>query len=209
MNPRITAHGVIHFFFVECTNMFLFIICMESNGILCSDTLPWHCHAGDVSGFPGGGPNFLIEYAPDFANYLADVVQNFEINRAIGIRFDSISPFNEPLEGWWGSGRNKEGCTMTIDDISAITASLGDTLLARGLNTSISIMDSWAYQSFGALTGGSSGKISDQALQAVSTIGVHGYLSPTENGQEADQGAYSLLQGAAENIQKEIWQTEW
>lgn len=151
----------------------------------------------------------MPEYAADFANYLADVVQNFEVNPAIRVRFHSISPFNEPLEGWWGSGRNKEGCTMTIDDISAITASLGEVLRARNLNTSISIMDCWAYQSVGALTGGANGRISDDALQAVSIIGVHGYLSPTENGQESDQEAYSLLQGAAADIQKEVWQTEW
>jgi len=137
------------------------------------------------------------------------VIQNFELNRAIGIKFDSISPFNEPLEGWWGAGRNKEGCTMTIDDISAVTSSLGDTLKARGLNTSISIMDCWAYASSRRSRGAAVGRSSDQAMQAVSTIGVHGYLSPTDNGQEADQGAYSLLQGAAENAQKEIWQTEW
>lgn len=167
------------------------------------------CIAGDVSGYPGGAPNFLTEYAADYANYLADVLQNFETNPAIGVKFSSIAPFNEPLEGWWGTNEEKEGCTMTVDDINAVTSSLGEALRARRINTSISIMDSWPYKTFAALTGDGNGKVSEQALQMVSTIGVHGYTVPTENGQGTDKELYSSLQGAAGNARKEVWQTEW
>lgn len=72
-----------------------------------------------------------------FATYIADALEG--VHKTTGIRFDFISPVNEPQWDW--SDNKQEGCPYNNDQISALTRSLSKTLIARKLPTKIVIAE--------------------------------------------------------------------
>ncbi len=92
-----------------------------------------------VSGCSSGGyraeKDNLREDAYDaFARYLADVADHFATEW--GIRFQSISPMNEPDTGYWGAFSSKqEGCHFDPGESqSRMLLALSEQLSARGLS---------------------------------------------------------------------------
>ncbi|MHC4145215.1 MAG: glycoside hydrolase [Planctomycetota bacterium] len=70
----------------------------------------------------------------DYAEYLVDVIDHFSRN---GIRFDYLSPINEPQWNWDGPGQ--EGTPALNEEIYAFVRYLSHGLSARGLKTKIVI----------------------------------------------------------------------
>ena len=100
-----------------------------------SNSPPWFMtESGCSSGAVNPGKDNLKADAYDaFARYLADVAAHFA--SAWGIRFQSISPMNEPDTAYWGAFSNKqEGCHFDPGaSQSRLLLALSEQLKARGL----------------------------------------------------------------------------
>ncbi len=88
-----------------------------------------------------GGPttNLKQGYEAQFARYLADILEHFRDSEE-GVRFNYISPVNEPQWEWFG--HNQEGSRYSNDDIKRVTRALGVELKQRRLETEIALVES-------------------------------------------------------------------
>ena len=77
--------------------------------------------------------NLRADAIEPFADYLATVTRHFA---SIGIRFESVSPVNEPDGWWWVAGNHQEGSFATLPMQSAIVRALARAL--RGTGTIVS-----------------------------------------------------------------------
>ena len=82
--------------------------------------------------------------ADAWAEYMADVVEG--IARHDSVRFDYVSPFNEPDGHWNWQGPKQEGTPATKVEIAALTRRLGEEFARRGLETQIVIPESSDYR---------------------------------------------------------------
>ncbi len=84
-----------------------------------------------------GSTNLQDGYAPQFARYLADILEHFRNHPdpARRIDFGWVSPFNEPIWEW--NGRDQEGNRAANDDIKEVVRLLDGELRRRRLPTRI------------------------------------------------------------------------
>ncbi len=94
---------------------------------------PWWMTRSQCSGgfHDPNEDNLARDRYPEFATYLADVVSHFDT--ALGIRFDSISAFNEPGTNYWKAFGRQEGSHYTAESQSKLIETLADTLQNRGI----------------------------------------------------------------------------
>src|SRR5262249_32067931 len=64
-------------------------------------------NSGSVPGAADGGDNLNPAYYGAFADYLAQVVQQFA--NTWGVTFQTVEPLNEPNANWWRFGGRQEG----------------------------------------------------------------------------------------------------
>ena len=84
---------------------------------------------------PGGeSGNLAPDRYADFARYLRDVVMHVE--EAEGVRFDFLSPVNEPQWDWDGG---QEGSPWLNSEVAAVVREIGAALDAAGLTTRIEV----------------------------------------------------------------------
>jgi O-glycosyl hydrolase len=79
---------------------------------------------------------------PKFADFLVQSIQGLE--KKEGIKFDYISPINEPQWEWMpksGDQNSQEGTPATNQEIYDLTKSLSDKLKAHKMNTEIVIAE--------------------------------------------------------------------
>ena len=99
----------------------------------------WMTVSGSVTGSTNGWDNNL---RPDcekpFADYIAIVVSNLAV--LDGVKFDIVTPMNEPSAGWWKSGGRQEGAHMSADQqarmIGLLHAALDRSGMAAGMAAS-------------------------------------------------------------------------
>lgn len=73
----------------------------------------WMTHSGSVTGaMKGSADNLRPEFEASFADYLATVVSNLTV--LDGVKFDTITPMNEPAANWWELGHRQEGAHMSV-----------------------------------------------------------------------------------------------
>jgi O-glycosyl hydrolase len=73
----------------------------------------WMTQSGSVTGARRGrDDNMLPEFEAPFADYLATVVSNLTV--VDGVRFDTVTPMNEPSASWWELGHRQEGTHMSV-----------------------------------------------------------------------------------------------
>ena len=130
-------------------------------------------NSGCSSGAKRAFQNNLKEDAYEsFAQYLADVAEHFA--EAWGIRFQSMSPMNEPDTTYWGAMSEKqEGCHFDSGESqSRILTALAEKLREKGLGdiqlsgTDETSIDTQTMN----LT-----KLSEEALAAISRVDTHTY----------------------------------
>lgn len=115
----------------------------------------WMTVSGTVRGASNGGNNLQDRYYANFAQYLADVVYQF--NSQWGIAFESLSPMNEPSSGYWNATTNfkQEGCGFLGAKQSDLLELVGAKLKGAGLSTLLSAGDETnadqAYKGWDAL----------------------------------------------------------
>ena len=130
-----------------------------------------------VSGCSSGGfiksnDNLKADAYDAFAQYLADVSEHFA--SAWGIRFQSISPMNEPNTSYWGAFSEKqEGCHFDPGPSqSRILIRLSEKLQEKGLeDILISGTDETSIDTqFRSIK-----SLKDKALDAISRVDTHTY----------------------------------
>lgn len=73
----------------------------------------WMTRSGSVTGSQNGSDdNLLREFEPQFAEYMATVVSN--LSKLDHVKFDTVTPMNEPSANWWKLGNRQEGAHMSV-----------------------------------------------------------------------------------------------
>jgi len=93
----------------------------------------------------GRGATFNIkdDKYDDFARFSADVIQGLE--KQEGIKFNYISPFNEPDGHWNWVGPKQEGTAATNMEIAKTVRLMGNVFAARKMGTKILVSESFDY----------------------------------------------------------------
>jgi O-glycosyl hydrolase/predicted RNase H-like HicB family nuclease len=150
------------------------------------------CSTGN---FDPNKDNLRSDAYPAFAKYLADVAEHF--NSAWGVRFQSMTPLNEPFTNFWGANsRKQEGCHFDQGNSeSKIIVELRKAIDQRGLkDIQISGTDETSIDT--QIT--SFERLSNEAKNIITRIDTHTY-----GGSKRDQ-----LRILAENNKKNLWMSE-
>lgn len=101
----------------------------------------WMTQSGCTAGaWNATSDNLQTGSYEEFADYLAEVVKQF--HEEWGIRFDSLSPVNEPGTAYWHAYGRQEGSHWSVASQGQIILALQRSLQAKGLNdVRISAMD--------------------------------------------------------------------
>jgi len=92
----------------------------------------WMTVSQSVTGTTNGVDNNLrVENEKTFVDYLVTVVSNLTI--LDGIKFDVITPVNEPSASWWTYGRDQEGCHIDSTQQARLVKLLHASLINNGL----------------------------------------------------------------------------
>jgi len=149
--------------------------------------------------------NLKPKYFGAFAEYLADVVQQYKTNPNWGIEFQYLEPFNEPLEGFWVKGKKHEGCYFNPPQITSVVALAAAALSRRGLSTQVVAIDSAAGQTQGCIS-----QLSPSTLSQINSFHVHSYIyASTPDHAAAVAKVYRPMGQIAQQVGKEVWLSEW
>ncbi len=87
----------------------------------------WMLRNGDTHGGDGGGENLKPDCEPEYARWVGAVASKVE--RAAGVRFASLEPFNEPSASWWRADNDgQEGCRIMPDAQARVIKALAADL---------------------------------------------------------------------------------
>jgi hypothetical protein len=91
---------------------------------------------------PAGTTNLKPGFEGQFARFLIDVVEHFRNNAEASqrIRFDYLSPVNEPQWDW--TGHSQEGMRASNADIKRIVRAVAEELKRRNCPTELAILES-------------------------------------------------------------------
>ena len=96
----------------------------------------WMTVSGSATGATNGAANNLrVDCEENFADYLAIVVSNLTV--LDGVKFDFVTPMNEPGSDWWHFGGRQEGTHMSHDQQARMIHLLRPALDRRGLKTGL------------------------------------------------------------------------
>ena len=170
------AEGAAYDWTADANQRWVLEHCKEAYGIRDFEanavSPPWWM---TVSGCTAGAetpatPNLKEDYCDDFADYLVEVAKHFR--EAWGVTFNSLSPFNEPLIGWWVKGSPQEGCCYTRPLMDRVVRELGARLREAGLPTTVCSPDEYdvgvsveSYKFYGALARSHVGAVSTHSYQ--------------------------------------------
>ena len=152
----------------------------------------WMTVSGSVTGSTNGN-NLQTNYERAFAVYLATVVSNLSV--VDGVHFDTVTPMNEPNEGWWDYGGSQEGCNMSTDQQVRVVNYLRAALDALGQPAGVAACeDSYEMDTLNSLDAYGAG-----ALSNVSRIVTHTYSANAPDG----------LRYLSASLGKPLWVTEF
>jgi O-glycosyl hydrolase len=156
----------------------------------------WMTVSGSVTGNKDGTKdNLKADSFSDFATHLATVTQHFHTQW--NITFDSITPLNEPVTGWWKYGNQQEGCHFDRSSQSRIVGLLGRELASRSLTTVVSgPEENWVDDSLKSVAA-----YQDADLSSLGLITTHTY-----NGRPGQREALSSF---ASKHGKRLWASEY
>lgn len=96
----------------------------------------WMTHSGSVTGSKNGtDDNLRPEFEAPFADYMAIVVSNLTVMD--GVKFDTITPMNEPGADWWKLGNRQEGAHMSVAQQQRMIQLLRPALDRHGVRATI------------------------------------------------------------------------
>lgn len=135
----------------------------------------WMTSSGCAAGAADAGDNLpAANYAP-FADYLTQVVAEYK--KRWGIRFETLSPLNEPYGGYWKQYGRQEGCCFARPSQNAVIKAVGAALAAKGLDTTVSGPEEnssdWTVQSWDSYD--------IDAKNYVSSVNTHAYWGGSQH----------------------------
>ena len=96
----------------------------------------WMTRSGSVTGSQGGtNDNLLPQYEAPFAEYLAMVVSNLTVMDKV--KFDFVTPMNEPAAHWWKLDGHQEGDHMGVAQQARMINLLRAALDRHGVSAGI------------------------------------------------------------------------
>ena len=95
----------------------------------------WMTRSGSVTGNHHGRPNLPDTHIDTFASYLADVVAGLE--RRFDLRFDTLTPLNEPISRWWTFGNRQEGCHIEREQQARLLERTAHFIRDKGLTAKV------------------------------------------------------------------------
>ena len=154
----------------------------------------WMTVSGSVTGSTDGtSDNLQTGYENTFAQYLSMVVSNLTV--VDGVKFDAVTPMNEPTGYWWKLGNWQEGCHMGASQQNRVVNNLRNNLTACGLTTGIGASEDTDEQD----TINSVGSYDAAGQANVTLIASHTYGANNPSG----------LQGLANLLRKPLWISEY
>ncbi|MCE1155748.1 MAG: xylanase [Bacteroidales bacterium] len=112
-------------------------------GFILSAPVHWTQNGLATNTGRGATFNLKAQHYHDFARFMADVVEGIE--RTEGIRFNYISPFNEPDGHWNWVGPKQEGTAATNAEIARTVRLTGQEFARRNIDTRILVTESFDY----------------------------------------------------------------
>ena len=91
-----------------------------------------------------GTLNLKEEHYEDFARFLANMIKGVE--KKDGIKFDYLSPFNEPDGHWNWIGPKQEGTPATKKEIARAVRLISKEFVKEGIDTEIAICEASDYR---------------------------------------------------------------
>ncbi|CAI7870951.1 unnamed protein product [Closterium sp. NIES-54] len=165
----------------------------------------WMTYTRDVAGAAvATQTNLRQEHETSFANYLADVVHRFAKDPKWNLTFDTVDPFNEPLEGFWKTGAAHEGCSFQPPEMGRVIQKTTMALKSRGLRTKLAGVDSWSHHTTKFLP-----KVAGRML--LERINIHSYLGTPPDGVSHPRWTnirYARMRNMAKRMKKEVWVSE-
>lgn len=150
-----------------------------------------------VSGCSSGGKdsnvnNIEPENFGKFGEYLATVTDY--IQNVLGIKVDSVEPFNEAVTNFWGYEGTQEGCHIDAEDHSALIMAVHNALQAKGLNN---VYVAAADENNSDNMANYLDVYTDEALAVMPRLNVHSY-----------GGSGTRIRDKAVELGKKLYQTE-
>jgi O-glycosyl hydrolase len=100
----------------------------------------WMLRNGDTHGGDNAGENLKSECEVEFARWVVEVAARVE--RASGVRFASLEPFNEPSAWWWRADKDgQEGCRILPATQARVLRALSDEMRKRRSRSIIACSD--------------------------------------------------------------------
>lgn len=155
----------------------------------------WMTVSGCSSGNTDGSDNLQNQYYDAFSDYLTTVVKHY--HDVYGIRFRTLSPFNEPFSSWWKAFGSQEGCAFSQANQERLIKTLYANLKKKDMLSYCTIAAMDANSMDECLRGVEHYK-KDGVLPFIGQINTHSYA-----GSKRD----SLYQFAQKNHIR-LWQSE-
>ena len=93
-------------------------------------------HSSSVTGAKNGSDdNLRREFEAPFAEYIATVVSNLAV--LDGVKFDTVTPMNEPSAKWWELGHRQEGTHMSVGQQARMINLLRPALDRHGVRATL------------------------------------------------------------------------
>lgn len=154
----------------------------------------WMTVSGSVTGSENGGNNLKEEYYEEFADYLTEVIKMYKDD--YGIKFQTLTPLNEPISKWWKKGNIQEGAHFNLEAQMKIIKMVAQSLEEKGLNdTTVSASDENSIDETLRVMKG----YDDETLDAITQINTHSY-----SGSKLKD-----LNIFAEKSEKKLWMSEF
>ncbi len=160
----------------------------------------WMTISQDTAGSVTGDDNILQEHVDEFAHYQTEVVKHFHDN--LGVRFEVLSPMNEPNATWWQAGGQQEGMHVSRGfNQRLLVEAVGNSLAQKGLDTGVVAPDefasSWSLDSYN--------QFNSYTKSFIKQIDTHTYGGSGNN----SSAAMTQLRGVAAADGKKLYQSEY
>jgi O-glycosyl hydrolase len=154
----------------------------------------WMTHSGSVTGAKhGADDNLRPEFEAPFADYMAIVVSNLTVLDKV--KFDTVTPMNEPSANWWELGHRQEGTHMSVAQQQRMINLLRPALDRHGMRaTIVASEDNDERSTYECVSA-----YDQNTLSNVSHIATHTYTA----------NASSELRQLAERTGKPLWVSEY
>ena len=183
-------------------------VAAEANRSLHVDAItlspPWYMTvSGDVAGGVNGSQNIDQGNMTDYAEFLLSWVQQMAAQH--GLRVETISPMNEPLEGWWKAGRAKVGCSFNPKGARDMYEAMAEQRQAMGMEGVVLVgADSWPNHTANFLDTQYS-----KAKPTFAVATIHGYYNSLDIPLQTWGQTLWAARTRAEVLGLRLWQTEW